>query len=62
MPIAMAFLKKIFIYWAASGLCCGTWDLHCGMWAFVAVLIVVHGLFVAARGLLSSSGMRVFSL
>ena len=50
----------LFIFLAASGLHCGVQDLHCGMRVFFVV--AARGLFVAARELLSSRGMRVFSL
>ena len=29
------FLRKMFIYWAALGLSCSIWDLHCGLWDLV---------------------------
>ena len=52
-----------------SGLRCGMRDLslqHVGSslpyaGCFVAALVAVHGLFTAARGLLSSCGVRVSS-
>ena len=49
----------LFYFLAASGLSCGTWDLHWGMWD----LSLRHvGSFVVAHGLLSSCGVWVFSL
>ena len=29
--IYLCIFKYLFIYLAAPGLSCGTWDLHCGM-------------------------------
>ena len=45
------FFKFIYFYFlAALGLCCGTWDLRCGVWVFSLLLrhassvVVVRGL------------------
>ena len=49
--ILTLFLKKIFVYLAVSGLCCGTWDLSFHLEGFS--LVMVRGLSChKARGTL----------
>jgi len=50
--------KTIYLFLAASGLCLGTWALHCGTWASLYLwlegsVVVVWGFSCpAARGIL----------